>query len=33
MKILSAVEKGMSWKMYELGIAKISPDTLGIPKP
>lgn len=32
-KILQAVESGMSWKMYELGIAKVSPDKFGIPKP
>jgi tripartite-type tricarboxylate transporter receptor subunit TctC len=32
-KILLKVESGMSWKMYELGIAKISPEKFGIPKP
>jgi tripartite-type tricarboxylate transporter receptor subunit TctC len=32
-KILRAIESGMSWKAYELGIAKKSPATFGIPKP
>lgn len=33
MKILSAMESAVGWKMQELGVAKIAPDQLGIPKP
>lgn len=33
MKILSSMESAVSWKLQELGVAKISPDQLGIPKP
>lgn len=32
-KTLLAMEKAMSWKLFELGVAKTSPDKLGIPKP
>ncbi len=33
MKILSAMESAVGWKLQELGVAKIPPDQLGIPKP
>jgi len=33
MKILTAMESAVSWKLQELGVAKISPETLGIAKP
>ncbi|MEO8304618.1 MAG: tripartite tricarboxylate transporter substrate binding protein [Betaproteobacteria bacterium] len=33
MKILSAMESAVSWKLQELGVAKISPEKLGIAKP
>jgi tripartite-type tricarboxylate transporter receptor subunit TctC len=33
MRILSAMESAVSWKLQELSVAKISPETLGIPKP
>jgi len=33
MKILSAMESAVSWKLQELGVAKVPPDSLGIPKP
>ncbi len=32
-KILSDMESAVSWKLFELGAAKTSPDQLGIPKP
>lgn len=33
MKILSDMEKAVSWALFDLGAAKISPDSLGIPRP
>lgn len=33
MKILSAMESAVSWKLQELGVGKIPPDQLGIAKP
>jgi putative tricarboxylic transport membrane protein len=33
MKILSAMESAVSWKLQELGVAKISPEQVGIPRP
>lgn len=33
MKILLAMESAVGWKLQELGVAKIPPDRLGIPKP
>jgi tripartite-type tricarboxylate transporter receptor subunit TctC len=33
LKILSAMESTVSWKLQEMGVAKISPEQLGIPKP
>ncbi|MBU2980207.1 tripartite tricarboxylate transporter substrate binding protein [Lentibacter algarum] len=30
---LLAMEKAMSWKLFDLGVATISPDTLGIERP
>jgi tripartite-type tricarboxylate transporter receptor subunit TctC len=33
MRILSAMESAVSWKLQELGVAKISPEQVGIPKP
>ena len=33
MKILLAMESAVGWKLQELGVAKIAPDQLGIPKP
>lgn len=33
MKILSAMESAVSWKLQELGVSKVPPDSLGIPKP
>lgn len=32
-KSLQKMEDAMSWKLYELGVAKKSPDTFGIAKP
>ncbi|MBN9438812.1 tripartite tricarboxylate transporter substrate binding protein [Bosea sp. (in: a-proteobacteria)] len=32
-KSLQAMENAMSWKLFELGVAKTSPDKLGIAKP
>lgn len=33
MKILSSMESAVSWALFEVGAAKISPDSIGIPKP
>ncbi len=33
MKILSSMERAVSWALFDLGAAKISPDTLGIQRP
>jgi tripartite-type tricarboxylate transporter receptor subunit TctC len=33
MKILSDMEKAVSWALFDLGAAKISPDSLGISRP
>lgn len=33
LKILSAMESAVSWKLQEMGVAKVSPEQLGIPKP
>lgn len=33
MKVLSAMESAVGWKLQEMGIAKVSPDSIGIPKP
>jgi tripartite-type tricarboxylate transporter receptor subunit TctC len=33
MKILSAMESSVSWKLQELGVAKVPPEQLGIVKP
>ena len=33
MKILSAMESAVSWALFDLGAAKISPDSKGIPRP
>lgn len=33
MKILSAMESAVSWKLQELGVSKVPPESLGIPKP
>ncbi|MFO1284602.1 MAG: tripartite tricarboxylate transporter substrate binding protein [Burkholderiales bacterium] len=33
MKILSNMERAVSWALFDLGAAKISPDTLGIQRP
>ena len=32
-KIFSALQSNFAWTLHELGAAKVSPDTLGIPKP
>jgi len=31
--VFSALESNFAWTLHELGAAKVSPDTLGIPKP
>jgi len=33
MKILLSIESAVSWALFEVGAAKISPDSIGIPKP
>lgn len=33
MKILLSMESTVSWKLQELGVSKVSPEKLGIPKP
>lgn len=33
MKILQELERTVSWKLQEMGVAKVSPEQLGIPKP
>ncbi len=33
MKLLSSIERAVGWALFDLGAAKISPDTLGIPRP
>lgn len=32
-KIFAALQSNFSWTLYELGAAKVSPETFGIPKP
>ena len=32
-KIFAALQSNFAWTLHELGAAKVSPDTLGIPKP
>ena len=32
-KIFSDLQSNFTWTLYELGAAKVSPETLGIPKP
>ena len=32
-KIFAALQSNFTWTLYELGAAKVSPETLGIPKP
>ncbi len=32
-KIFAALQSNFTWTLHELGAAKVSPDTLGIPKP
>jgi len=32
-KIFSALQSNFTWTLYDLGAAKVSPETLGIPKP
>ncbi len=32
-KILRSMESAVSWNLWELGVAKFSPEKFGIPKP
>ena len=32
-KIFAALQSNFTWTLHELGAAKVSPETLGIPKP